>query len=207
MAESLLELTTEHHGPLHCNKSVQKLFKIGDNLALPRQVLLATHNPLPTSLLRFLSSTSTWSKHDRQGCCNLTANILSGRHTGFNSHCWCRCDGSHVYSIDSAGGSIPDVYCATVQVHHTCTVFLKMDSRRHEPKRCCPIGSTCLNASGQRDAASGNGMDSQLSLLKTDSFLLNNPKLMPFSEVSILPLLRRRRNPLDMRSVRWRGWR
>ena len=49
-----------------------------------------------------------------KGAATLTANILSGR-----PH-WVQLlivgvdeDGGHVYSIDSAGGSIPDAYCAT----------------------------------------------------------------------------------------------
>ena len=49
-----------------------------------------------------------------KGAATLTANILSGR-----PH-WVQLlivgvddDGGHVYSIDSAGGSIPDSYCAT----------------------------------------------------------------------------------------------
>ena len=49
-----------------------------------------------------------------KGATTLTANILSGRpHWVQLLIVGADADGPAVYSIDSAGGSIPDVYCAT----------------------------------------------------------------------------------------------
>ena len=103
-------------GHFIANKSVQKLFQIGDRLALTTAGLVGHAQ----SLSRTLSAEVALFELRRQqpmtvkGAATLTANILSGR-----PH-WVQLlivgvdeDGGHVYSIDSAGGSIPDVYCAT----------------------------------------------------------------------------------------------
>ena len=103
-------------GHFIANKSVQKLFKIGDNLALTTAGLVGHAQ----SLSRTLSAEVALFQLRRQqpmtvrGAATLTANILSGR-----PH-WVQLlivgvddEGGHVYSIDSAGGSIPDTYCAT----------------------------------------------------------------------------------------------
>ena len=103
-------------GHFIANKSVQKLFQIGDRLALTTAGLVGHAQ----SLSRTLSAEVALFELRRQqpmtvkGAATLTANILSGR-----PH-WVQLlivgvdeDGGHVYSIDSAGGSIPDAYCAT----------------------------------------------------------------------------------------------
>ena len=103
-------------GHFIANKSVQKLFQIGDRLALTTAGLVGHAQ----SLSRTLSAEVALFELRRQqpmtvkGAATLTANILSGR-----PH-WVQLlivgvdeDGGHVYSIDSAGGSIPDTYCAT----------------------------------------------------------------------------------------------
>ena len=103
-------------GHFVANKSVQKLFKIGDNLALTTAGLVGHAQ----SLARTLSAEVSLYELKRgdqmtvKGAATLTANILSGRPhwvqlliVGVDS------DGGNVYSIDSAGGSIPDEYCAT----------------------------------------------------------------------------------------------
>ena len=103
-------------GHFIANKSVQKLFQIGDRLALTTAGLVGHAQ----SLSRTLTAEVALFELRRQqpmtvkGAATLTANILSGR-----PH-WVQLlivgvddDGGHVYSIDSAGGSIPDVYCAT----------------------------------------------------------------------------------------------
>ena len=103
-------------GHFIANKSVQKLFKIGDNLALTTAGLVGHAQSLSRTLAAEVSLFELRRGQNMtvKGAATFTANILSGR-----PH-WVQllivgvdADGSHVYSIDSAGGSIPDVYCAT----------------------------------------------------------------------------------------------
>ena len=96
-----------------------------------------------------------------KGAATLTANILVGRPhyvqlliVGVDS------SGSSVYSIDSAGGSIPDVYCATGSgspyMYGVLEDQFKMNMSQ---KDALKVAAKALLASAQRDAASGNGMD------------------------------------------------
>ena len=150
-------------GHFIANKSVQKLFKIGDNLALTTAGLVGHAQ----SLSRTLSAEVQLYELKRQtqmtvkGAATLTANILVGR-----PH-WVQLlivgvdpSGSHVYSIDSAGGSIPDVYCATgsgsLYMYGVLEDGFKDNMTRDQ---AVALAARALNASGQRDAASGNGMD------------------------------------------------
>ena len=150
-------------GHFIANKSVQKLFKIGNNLALTTAGLVGHAQ----SLSRTLSAEVSLFELRRQqsmtvkGAATLTANILVGR-----PH-WVQLlivgvdeDGSHVYSIDSAGGSIPDKYCATGSgspyMYGVLEDNFKEGLSRSEALK---LAARALHASGQRDAASGNGMD------------------------------------------------
>jgi len=150
-------------GHFIANKSVQKLFKIGNNLALTTAGLVGHAQ----SLSRTLSAEVSLFELRRQqsmtvkGAATLTANILVGR-----PH-WVQLlivgvdeDGSHVYSIDSAGGSIPDKYCATGSgspyMYGVLEDNFKEGMSRSEALK---LAARALYASGQRDAASGNGMD------------------------------------------------
>ena len=149
-------------GHFIANKS-QKLFQIGDRLALTTAGLVGHAQ----SLSRTLSAEVALFELRRQqpmtvkGAATLTANILSGR-----PH-WVQLlivgvdeDGGHVYSIDSAGGSIPDVYCATGSgspyMYGVLEDGFKPDMTEAEALK---LAARALHASGQRDAASGNGMD------------------------------------------------
>jgi proteasome beta subunit len=150
-------------GHFIANKSVQKLFRIGNNLALTTAGLVGHAQ----SLSRTLSAEVSLFELRRQqsmtvkGAATLTANILVGR-----PH-WVQLlivgvdeDGSHVYSIDSAGGSIPDKYCATGSgspyMYGVLEDNFKEGMSRSEALK---LAARALYASGQRDAASGNGMD------------------------------------------------
>ena len=150
-------------GHFIANKSVQKLFKIGNNIALTTAGLVGHAQ----SLSRTLSAEVSLFELRRQqsmtvkGAATLTANILVGR-----PH-WVQLlivgvdeDGSHVYSIDSAGGSIPDKYCATGSgspyMYGVLEDNFKEGMSRSEALK---LAARALHASGQRDAASGNGMD------------------------------------------------
>ena len=150
-------------GHFIANKSVQKLFQIGDRLALTTAGLVGHAQ----SLSRTLSAEVALFELRRQqpmtvkGAATLTANILSGR-----PH-WVQLlivgvdeDGGHVYSIDSAGGSIPDVYCATGSGSPYMYGVLEDGFKENMTrKEAVALAARALNASAQRDAASGNGMD------------------------------------------------
>lgn len=150
-------------GHFIANKSVQKLFKIGDNLALTTAGLVGHAQSLSRTLAAEvqLFELRRQTQMTVKGAATLTANILVGR-----PH-WVQLlivgvdpSGSHVYSIDSAGGSIPDVYCATGSgspyMYGVLEDGFKDNMSRDE---AVALAARALNASGQRDAASGNGMD------------------------------------------------
>ena len=96
-----------------------------------------------------------------KGAATLTANILLGRPywvqlliVGVDD------TGPSVYSIDGAGGSIPDVYCATGSGSPYMYGVLEDGFREGMQKNdAIKLAARALLASGQRDAASGNGMD------------------------------------------------
>ena len=150
-------------GHFIANKSVQKLFKIGDNLALTTAGLVGHAQSLSRTLAAEvqLFELRRQTQMTVKGAATLTANILVGR-----PH-WVQLlivgvdpSGSHVYSINSAGGSIPDVYCATGSgspyMYGVLEDGFKDNMSRDE---AVALAARALNASGQRDAASGNGMD------------------------------------------------
>lgn len=150
-------------GHFIANKSVKKLFKIGDNLALTTAGLVGHAQSLARTLAAEVSLFEL-RRNDQmtvKGAATLTANILSGR-----PH-WVQLlivgvdeDGSSVYSIDSAGGSIPDVYCATGSGSPYMYGVLEDGYRDGmSRKEAISLAARALAASGQRDAASGNGMD------------------------------------------------
>ena len=150
-------------GHFIANKNVQKLFRIGKNLALTTAGLVGHAQ----SLSRTLSAEISLFELRRQqpmtvkGAATITANILVGK-----PH-WVQLlivgvdeDGGHVYSIDSAGGSIPDSYCATGSGSPYMYGVLE-DNYTDGMTRseALKLAVRALYASGQRDAASGNGMD------------------------------------------------
>ncbi len=150
-------------GHFVANKSVQKLFRIGDNIALTTAGLVGHAQSLSRTLAAELNLFTL--KRDRQmtvkGAATLTANILVGR-----PH-WVQLliagvdgEGSHVYSIDSAGGSIPDLYCATGSGSPYMYGVLEDQFKEGMKEReALTVAAKALLASAQRDAASGNGMD------------------------------------------------
>ena len=150
-------------GHFIANKSVQKLFKIGDNLALTTAGLVGHAQSLSRTLAAEVSLYQLRRGQNMtvKGAATFTANLLSGR-----PH-WVQllivgvdADGSHVYSIDSAGGSIPDVYCATGSGSpYMYGVLEDGFSEGMSRTDALKLAARALHASGQRDAASGNGMD------------------------------------------------
>ncbi len=150
-------------GHFIANKSVQKLFRISENVALTTAGLVGHAQ----SLSRVLAAELTLFELKREqpmtvkGAATLTANILSGRPhyvqlliVGVDD------SGPSVYSIDSAGGSIPDVYCATGSGSPFMYGVLEDQFTEGSTKdEALKLAAKALLASAQRDAASGNGMD------------------------------------------------
>jgi len=150
-------------GHFIANKSVQKLFKIGDNLALTTAGLVGHAQSLSRTLAAEVSLFQLRRQQQMtvKGAATFTANILAGR-----PH-WVQLlivgvddEGGHVYSIDSAGGSIPDSYCATGSGSpYMYGVLEDGFSEGMTRTDALKLAARALHASGQRDAASGNGMD------------------------------------------------
>ena len=150
-------------GHFIANKSVQKLFKIGNNLALTTAGLVGHAQSLSRTLCAEVSLFELRRQQEMtvKGAATLTANILVGR-----PH-WVQllivgvdADGSHVYSIDSAGGSIPDTYCATGSGSPYMYGVLEDNFTEGMSRtEALKLAARALHASGQRDAASGHGMD------------------------------------------------
>ena len=171
-------------GHFIANKSVKKLFQIDENLALTTAGLVGHAQ----SLSRTLAAETTLFRLKRgkmmdvEAAATLTANILLGRPY------WVQllivgCDdsGPSVYSIDGAGGSIPDDYCATGSGSPYMYGVLEDGYKSNmTQKAALSLAARALSASGQRDAASGNGMDLAV-ITKKDGF-----RQLSESEVSAL---------------------
>jgi proteasome beta subunit len=153
-------------GHFIANKNVQKVFSIGHNIGLTTAGLVGDAQ----TLSRVLRAEISLFELKRSGqmsvlaAATMTANILSGRRympywvqlliAGVDE------EGSHVYSIDAAGGSIPDRYCATGSGSPYMYGILE-DSYVDGMSKSEALKVMCraLLGSSQRDAASGNGMD------------------------------------------------
>ena len=118
-----------------------------------------------------------------KGAATFTANILSGRPhyvqlliVGVDP------SGPSVYSIDSAGGSIPDTYCATGSGSPYMYGVLEDQFKTDMSKdQALSLGAKALLASAQRDAASGNGMDL--------AYITNQTGFIQLSEEEVTTLL------------------
>ena len=150
-------------GHFIANKSVKKLFKISNNVALTTAGLVGHAQSLSRTLAAELRlyELKRNTQMTVRGAATLTANILVGRPhyvqlliVGTDE------DGPSVYSIDSAGGSIPDVYCATGSGSPFMYGVLEDQYKDGMTKnQALKVAAKALLASAQRDAASGNGMD------------------------------------------------
>ena len=166
-------------GHFVANKNVQKLFSIADNIALTTAGLVGHAQVLS----RVLAAEIAIYEMKRGGvmkveaAATLTANILGGRPY------WVQLliagvdvDGGHVYSIDSAGGSISDTYCATGSGSpYMYGVLEDQYKDGMTENEALKVAAKALLASAQRDAASGNGMD--LAVITADNgFQLLSPE-------------------------------
>ena len=172
-------------GHFIANKSVQKLFRISDNIALTTAGLVGHAQSLSRVLAAELKLFEL--KRDMpmtvKGAATFTANILSGRPhyvqlliVGVDP------SGPSVYSIDSAGGSIPDTYCATGSGSpYMYGVLEDQFKTRMSKDQALSLAAKALLASAQRDAASGNGMDL--------AFITNETGFTQLSEEEVATLL------------------
>lgn len=162
-------LATEHRatmGTLIAHKATQKLFKIDDNLGLTTAGLVGDAQ----LLARYLKAEVELYKLKRgetitiKAASTLMANILAGRR--FAPY-WVQLviggvdkDGGHVYSLDPAGGCIPDDYVTTGSgspyVYGVLEDHYKPNLNKNDT---VDIAIRGLTAAMSRDAASGNGYD------------------------------------------------
>ncbi|MGY8715824.1 MAG: proteasome subunit beta [Candidatus Poseidoniales archaeon] len=168
-------------GHFIANKSVQKVFQISDSIALTTAGLVGHAQSLSRTLASELRlyELKRDSPMTVKGAATLTANILVGRPhhvqlliVGVDK------SGSSVYSIDAAGGSIPDVYCATGSGSPYMYGVLEDQYRDNMSREdALKVAAKSLLASAQRDAASGNGMDLAVITPKDGFKLLSEEEL------------------------------
>jgi proteasome beta subunit len=168
-------------GHFVANKSVQKLFRIADNLALTTAGLVGHAQSLSRTLAAEMNlfELKRGCQMTVKGAATLTANILVGRpHWVQLLIAGVDADGGHVYSIDSAGGSIPDDYCATGSGSpYMYGVLEDQFKKGMSEKEALKVAAKALLASAQRDAASGNGMDLSVITEKSGFRLLDEAEL------------------------------
>lgn len=162
-------IATEHRatmGTLIAHKKTKKLFKIDDSIGLTVAGLVGDAQ----TLARLLTAEAELYRLKRgynmpiKAAATLMANVLNGR--SFYPY-WVQLivagvddDGEHVYSLDAAGGSIPDDYITTgsgspyvygvLEDHYVKDLSLSDG---------IDLAIRAMTAAMKRDAASGNGMD------------------------------------------------
>lgn len=153
-------------GTLIAHKETQKLFRIGDHLALTTAGLVGDAQVLA----RYLSAETEIYRMRRdqpmpvKSAATLLANILNQRKFapyyvqlivgGFDR------DGAHVYSLDAAGGAIPDKWTTTGS--GSPYVFGVLEDHYRDgltADDALTLAIRGLSAAMRRDSASGDGMD------------------------------------------------
>jgi proteasome beta subunit len=161
-------IATEHRatmGTLIAHKKTQKLFKIDDHIGLTVAGLVGDAQ----TLARYLKAEAELYKLKRgspmpiRAAATMLANILNGR--SYYPY-WVQLivagvddDGLHVYSLDAAGGSIPDDYVTTGSgspyVYGILEDYFKEGISVSDGIDLAIRG---LSAAMKRDSASGNGI-------------------------------------------------
>ena len=162
-------------GNLIGHKTTQKLFRISDNMALTVAGLVGDAQ----MLARWLSAEVKLYelKHGTQmslkAASTLMANIMNGRRympfwvqllLGGNDS-----EGSHIYSLDAAGGSIPDKFQTTGS--GSPFVYGVLEDRFTDNlnvKEGKELGVRALTAAMKRDSASGDGIS--MCVINADGF-------------------------------------
>lgn len=153
-------------GTLIAHKDTQKLFRIGNHMALTTAGLVGDAQ----ILARYLDAEAKLyeMKHERpvpiKAAATLMANILNSRkfypyYVQLIVGGWDR-DGAHVFSLDAAGGSIPDKWTTTGS--GSPYVFGVLEDYYRDgiaATEALDLAIRGLNAATRRDSASGNGMD------------------------------------------------
>jgi len=162
-------LATEHRatmGTLIAHKRTQKLFKITEHLGLTTAGLVGDAQ----ILARYLRAEAELYALKRKtpitvrGASTLMANILNARKyypywvqliiAGVDG------EGGHVYSLDAAGGSIPDTYVTTGSGSPYVYGVLEDHFKENMTKKdTVDLAIRGITAAMKRDAASGNGID------------------------------------------------
>ena len=160
---------TEHRatmGTLIAHKDTQKLFKIGNHMALTTAGLVGDAQ----ILARYLDAEAKLYEMKRESpipiksASTLMANILNSRkfypyYVQLIIGGWDK-EGAHVYSLDAAGGSIPDKWTTTGS--GSPYVFGVLEDHYKDglsADEALNLAIRGLNAATRRDSASGNGMD------------------------------------------------
>lgn len=153
-------------GTLIAHKATKKVFKLDDNLGLTTAGLVGDLQ----LLARYITAEVELYKLKRnapmpvKSCATLLANILAGRRY---FPYWVQLvvggvdeEGNHVYSLDMAGGSIPDEYVTTGSgspyVYGVLEDHYKNDIGTNDG---IDLAIRSLTAAMKRDAASGDGID------------------------------------------------
>ena len=160
---------TEHRatmGTLIAHKDTQKLFRVGNHMALTTAGLVGDAQ----ILARYLDAEAKLYEMKRErpipikSAATLMANILNARkfapyYVQLIIGGW-DAEGAHVYSLDAAGGSIPDKWTTTGS--GSPYVFGVLEDYYKDglsASEALDIAIRGLNAATRRDSASGNGMD------------------------------------------------
>ncbi len=163
-------LASEHRatmGNFIAHKETQKVFKIDDNLGLTTAGLVGDAQVLA----RYVKAEVELYKLRRQApmsvkaAATLMSNILrrGGGSQGFfyvglivGGH---DAEGGHVYSLDAAGGSIPDNYISVGSGSPYAYGVLEDHYKKDLPlSDAIDLAIRALNAAMKRDSASGDGM-------------------------------------------------
>lgn len=161
-------MASEHRatmGTLIAHKTTQKVFEIDKHLALTTAGLVGDAQVLA----RWLTAEAELYNLKRnqemtvKAAATLMANILSGRRYfpywvqlligGLDA------DGGHVYSLDAAGGAIPDNYITTGSGSPYVYGILEDYYKENMPSsEGIDLAIRAIHAAMKRDAASGNGI-------------------------------------------------
>ena len=164
-------------GTLIAHKTTKKLFKVDDHLALTTAGLVGDVQVLA----RYLSAEAKLYKLGREtkmpveAAATLMANILNQRKFypyyvqliigGYDS------SGGHVFSLDAAGGAIPDKYTSTGS--GSPYVFGVLEDHYREEmtvEEGIDLAIRAITAAMKRDSASGDGID--VAVITPDGFRL-----------------------------------
>jgi proteasome beta subunit len=169
VCKNCVVMGSEHRatmGTLIAHKTTQKIFRIDNHLALTTAGLVGDAQ----LLARWLTAEAELFNLKRnqemtvKAAATLMANILSGRRYfpywvqlligGLDSN------GGHVFSLDAAGGAIPDNYITTGSGSpYVYGILEDYYKENMTPNEGIDLSIRAIHAAMKRDAASGNGIE------------------------------------------------